>query len=475
MADELTKTRDYIYVICTLIQTLLAIFGLLWWERRNKMKDEKKARRKEEADKQKADTKQIIAILSENYDEVHEMFQDLKKSVDNLKKRKITNTGSRTFTEFDVLLYKFYHTYNKSWPPNVAVNKTILFIKNLAIQLSAIDKGCPDFVKLKFSTEIIEMCKTIYPFATKTRQELIIIVLKFFGDTPAQEDQQVSPGCIQQCFQWIQQCFQWIQQCFQWIQQCFQWMQTHISRCCRCCVRQSMHEPETQRLTSTPGPSNAVDIEMTRQSSANEETNEGLVTYPGDEEIENAIPYINLFDYCSGYMRVHNFTRIGFQFAQLSNLVSAVQNGEIEEAKKVEISAKIKTLWQQCYGSDLAGDFLHLICIVLFKLKNDYTFSQNESLLNFVQYVEHINSPDELGKISESYDVSLRRIVKCIECLRGAKKHLLENQDIQESLQLHATSLEKITNLKLNNPQHESKGIRCSSSLPNISHACELA
>jgi hypothetical protein len=472
MADELTKTRDYIYVICTLIQTLLAIFGLLWWEQRNKKKDKKEARRKEEADKQKADAKQIIAILSENYDEVHEMFQGLKKSVDNLKKRKITNTGSRTFTEFDVLLYFLYNSEDKSERLEKVIliaNKTMLFIKNFAIQLSTIDKGCPDIVKLKFSTEIIEMCKTIYPFATKTRQELIIIVLKFFGDTPAQEDQQVSPGCMQQCFQWIQQCFQWIQQCFQW-------MQTHISRCCRCCVRQNMHEPETQRLTSTPGPSNAVDIEVTRQSSANEETNEGLVTYPGDEAIENAIPYINYFQYYDGYLVVYNLcSLIDSQFRELVHLVPAVEHGKIEEAKKVEISAKIKTLWQQCYGSDLAGDLLHLICMVLFKLENDYTFSQNESLRNFVQYVEHINSPDELGKISESYDVSLRRMVKCIERLRGAEKHLLENQGIQESLQLHATSLEKITNLKLNNPQHESKGIRCSSSLPNISHACELA
>ena len=442
-----------------MIQTLLVIFGLLWWERRNKKKDKKEARRKEEADKQKTDANKIITILSENYDEVHAMFQDLKKSVDNLKKRKITNTGSRTFTEFDVLLYMCHRkTENFRLQKVILIaNKTMLFIKNFAIQLSVIDKGCPDFVKLKFSTEIIEMCKTIYPFATKTRQELIIIVLEFFGDTPAQEDQQVSPGCMQQCFQWIQQCFQWIQQCFQW-------MQTHISRCCRCCVRQNMHEPETQRLTSTPGPSNAVDIEMTGQSSANEETNEGLVTYPGDEAIENAIPYIKLFNYSSGgYMKVHNFTRIDSQFGQLLDLVTAVQNWNIEEAKKVEISAKIKTLWQQCYGSDLAGDFLHLICMVLFKLENDYTFSQNESLRNFVQYVKHTNSPDELGKISESYDVSLRRIVKCIERLRGAEKHLLENQGIQESLQLHATSLEKITNLKLNNPQHESKGIRCSS------------
>ena len=435
MADDLTKTRDYVYVICTLIQTLFAVFVWVWWERRNRNQDKKEEKRKEEAERQKADTKQIIAILSENYDEVDEIFQDLKKPVTDLKKRQI-NTGSRTFTEFDVLLYmchadkwsKFRETpqflihAGSREKVMFIVNKIMKFIKYFAIQLAVIDKACPDnIMKAAFCTEIIEMGETINPFVTKTRQKLIKSVLIYFGYTKSeqelrntQEGQQVSPGCMQRCFQ----C-----------------MQTGIARRYHCCVHE---QNETQEgLTSGPEPSNNEDFERTEQSSANE----GLILYPGHEAIENAIPYIESFKYENSKM-ICNLT---CTISHIQNLEVFVEEGKIEEAKKVEISETINTLWQQCqYGSDLAGDLLHLIRMVKFKLLNDPTFSQNQLLLNFVKYVKSIvNSAARLNKdlIIRNCERALQDMETHMMDLSGAQKHLKGDINTQVLLQRHAEEL----------------------------------
>jgi hypothetical protein len=426
MTDDLTKTRDYVYVICTLIQTLFAVFVWVWWERRNRNQDKKEERRKEEADRQKADTKQIIAILSENYDEVQEIFQVLKKSVTDLKKRQI-NTGSRTFTEFDVLLYmchadkwsKFRET--PQFPIHAGsrekvmfiVNKIMKFIKNFAIQLAVIDKACPDNImncQAAFCTEIIEMGETINPFVTKTRQKLIKSVLIYFGYTKSEQErnteegQQVSPGCMQRCY--------------------------------HCCVHEQNETPEG--LTSGPEPSNNEDFERTEQSSANE----GLILYPGHEAIENAIPYIESFKYENGKM-ICNLT---CTISHIQTLEVFVEEGKIEEAKKVEISETIKTLWQQCrYGSDLAGDLLHLIRMVKFKLLNGPTFSQNHELLhNFVEYVKSIvNSTANLNKdlIIRNCERALQDMEMHMTHLHGALKHLKGDINTQVLLQRHADEL----------------------------------
>jgi hypothetical protein len=428
MADDLTKTRDCVYVISTLIQTLFAIFVWVWWDRRNRNQDKKEEKRKEEADRQKADTKQIIAILSENYDEVQEIFQVLKKSVTDLKKRQI-NTGSRTFTEFDVLLYmchadkwiKFRETpqfliHARSREKVMfIVNKIMKFIKNFAIQLAVIDKACPDnIMKAAFCTEIIEMGETINPFVTKTRQKLIKSVLIYFGYTKSeqehntQEGQQVSPGCMQRCFQ----C-----------------MQTGISRCYHCCVHE---QNETQEgLTSGPEPSI------------------GLILYPGHEAIENAIPYIESFKYENGKM-ICNFTRT---ISHIQNLEVLVEEGKIEEAKKVEISETINTLWQECqYGSGLAGDLLHLIRMVKFKLSNDPTFSQNKLLHTFVKYVISIvNSAARLNKdlIIRNCERALQDMETHMMDLSGAQKHLKGDINTQVFLQRQAEERRKFMMSKL--------------------------
>jgi hypothetical protein len=479
MADDLTETRHYTYISSTVIYTLFVVFVSVWLDRRNRNKDKKEASRKEDEDKRKADLEKIMAYFSQNYDEVNEIFQDLKKSVDVLKERKI-NTRSRTFTEFDVLLYMCHADNSKKFEkknpffrnPKLRlgfsgrekimsnVKKIMKFINEVCdIQLSVIHKTCPDIIRSNFSTEVIEMCKTIHPFVTKTGQEHIKSVLIYFEETPAQEDQQVSPG--------------WMQRCFQCIQQCFQCIQTHVSRCYHCCVRQSMHEPETQRLASTPGPSNAVDIEMTGQSSANEEANEELMPYCGHEAIENAIPYIESFKYEYGKMTCD----LMCADSCIKTFESCVEKENILEVTKVAISKEIKTLWEQYYGSDLAGDLLHLIRMVMFKLSKDLKFSRSESLRDFVQYVGHIaNSAFEVDRIRTSCELSLRRIEDQVKGLREAKnKKHLKDQSVREFLQHHATSLERFIASKLKIPQHESQGNRRSSSLPNISHACELA
>ena len=466
MAIDLNEAKDWINVICTGIQTLLAIFGLLfvsyWWDRR-KRKDRKEARRKADEARQKADTEKIIAILSENYDEVQNIFRTLKKYADDLKKKKI-DTGSRTFTEFDVLLYMCHrdnwHKFDKTHQlmaersststgygrENVMshVREITKFFKKFSFELSSIDKTCPNNIKLEFSTEIIEMGKTIHPFVTKTRQMLIEKVLIYFGyaesvHTPTQlEDQHVYAGCIQCCFPCRRtQCIS------------------------RNSVRRNEHGPETQRLTSTQATSYTVNIEMTRLPRANQKVEEGLTLYPGHDEMKRAIPYIEYFRYENGEMTCD----LTCTFSCIEDLEICVDKGKIEPCTKVAILEEIKSLWLQSCGSDLPGDLLHLIRILMFKLSNDSTFLPKKLLRNFVDYIKPVVTVNK-EVVIYGCERALQDMKFHITNLRHGDriKHLMEDKRTQVFLQHHAEGLRKFIIMMLNvSPQQVQANRRFSS------------
>jgi hypothetical protein len=463
----LTEVKDCMYVICTPITTIVAVIVLIcvncWYDRKKRKDDQEREDRHREIDReearQKADTEKIAAVLSKKYDAVVNIFHNFKKNVDKLKAKNITTDGEgKNFTEFDVLLYmchpenmeRFDNTdqhglhgtsshagdVNYATIPRRGSGYGIREVKSDAeeimklfiefrIQLSSIhDKACPEDIKSEFSTKIIDMGKTIYPFVSTYRQKVIKKVLKYFGytdTTPRTEDASAIPDTTTTPT---------------YLPCCFPCCPTRniISRCC---VRQNAHGPETRNLlpiNATPEP--------------NEQANEGLIPYPGHQVIESAIPYIKFFKYENSKM-ICNLT---CTISHIQNLELFVEGGKIEEARKVELSQKIKTLWQQCYGSDLAGDLVHLIRMVKFKLSNDSTFSQNRLLHNFVEYVKSIvNSAARLNKdlIIRNCERALEDMEMHMTHLHGAQKHLKGDINTQVLLQRHAEELSKFMMSKL--------------------------
>ena len=92
MADTLAKTRSWIYIVCTVLQTVFAFTALfcvsLWWERKKRKDDLRREERNKELQREEnrkaVEALKIADLLSENYDEIKETFLDHKK-VEKLK------------------------------------------------------------------------------------------------------------------------------------------------------------------------------------------------------------------------------------------------------------------------------------------------------------------------------------------------------------------------------------------------------
>ena len=364
---------------------------------------------------------------------MEERFWILKKHLDDLRNKEIVDTGSRTFTEFDVLLYMCHGDNWHNFPEihqvrygglqdqrrdlygsesvKSDVNEILKFFKNFAFQLSTFDKSCPDEIKSKVSTEIFEMGKTIYPFMTKTRQTLIEKVLKYFGCA-------LLPS---RCKKWCKKIFCERKQC------CFPCRQTQntpgYSR-----YSENIHESENERVLSTPEP-----------SSREEEASEGLISYPGHDEIKCAIPYIEYFKYEDGEMTCH-----------IPGTDLCIQNHEIlfqcgiSAEKDTEIRNEIETLWP---GEMPDGNLLHLIRMVMYMSKtesNKPSFFQDHKYQSFIEFVKTIvYSQYELSKkaVTRQCMNAIQDISSDFTNLSGAHKHLLKDIRTRDLLQGHSRRL----------------------------------
>ena len=418
--SDLSLAKDWIYVFCTVLTLLLSLFTFLCCERRNRIRDRKEAERKAKEEKQKVDTEKILALLNNDFVKVVENYRDLKKRVDRLKKNTI-DTGSRTFTEFDVLLYMCHednwHLFNVESRFGAQLNFTtdvhrenvvndvdeiFAFFRAFAFQLSVIDEPCPANFKLEFSAEIIAMGQTIYPFMTEAEQKHIRKVVTYFGytepDTP-----------------------------------CILWRQ-----------RQATCDPETQTLGIN---------EMAMQPNANQQlqrTNEGLKAYPGHNAIKTAIPYIKYFRYM-GYNRMN--CHISWSDAYTGGIASRVVNGEIIQSVKVGISNSIK-LW-----FNFSGDVLHQLRMLMFKTTTDRTFLFREQLRQFREEIMPFSHPT-YHYVVDNCKRHLHEIMKHV------KKLLNTSQKAHKSLRHGSTliflkqyegELGRFTELKSDNISLESR------------------
>ena len=503
--DHLIKAKDYIYVIFTPLNTLLTIFGLLfinyWWDQRKrkddearkdrqseihqeedarkremereegrwKVKKEDKQREKErEKARQKADTEKIAAVLSKKYDEVERIFHNFKKNVEKLKTKTIhisthpIGNLTRTFTEFDVLLY-MCHLNNMEIFDNTDqqgrslhalgigadttfrssgygikevisdVNKIMKLFIEFRIQLSSIhDKKCPEDIKSEFSDEIIEMGKTIYPFVSTPRQKVIKKVLRYFGSEAESPNAVTEPTSVP----------------------------VIGAPNAGIAVTKSTSVPvigapnagiAVTKSTSVPviGAPNA-GIAVTEPTSVpvTGALNAGTTVSPGDNAIKHTIPYINYFRYKNGEMSYN----VECKYSCVKYLESCVVRritGVME--KENEIRDGIKTFWpaQPSEPADQLpeGDLLHLIRMVMFKmLDNSRRKFFNEEHLNvFVEYVKRIvNLPKNLDKdtVKNHCERELGNIENHIkELCRGYFTPVLEEKATLDILHHHAEEL----------------------------------
>ena len=409
---DLSLAKDWIYVFYTALTLLLSLFTLFWWDRKKRIQDRKEAERKTNEEKQRADREKILALLKNDFVKVVENLEDLRKRVNKLKSNTI-DTGSRTFTEFDVLLYMCHednrHKFDEpSFPQFLkevsdrekvvsGVKETMMFFKDFAFQLTLIDLPCPNNFKSRFSSEVIALGQIIYPFVTKAKQQLIHNVVTYFGYTEPDNPIQENEG---------------------WLSRCIPWRR-----------RQAMCDPKTETV---------VTIEMAEQPNANQKTSEVLETYLGHNAIKTAIPYVENFRYENSEM----YCSIGLGRNYIpGNLMTRLVNGELIEPAQAEILCEIKALW-----SDLSGDLLHQLRMILFKQEIDPTFFPRDLLDKFYENVKRFSYPDL--KIRQC-QASLNDIQKHVAELRTIHKHLLKDKSMSMFLEQHAEELKKFVALKL--------------------------
>jgi hypothetical protein len=416
---------------------------------------------------------------------VEKILHNFKKNVEKLANNIIiTDEEGKNTTEFDVLLYmchrgnmeRFDNTDQHGTSSHVElgtatgdvakyatiprrsscygikevtsdVNKIMKLFIEFRYQLSSIhDKACPEDIKSEFSTEIIDMGKTIYPFVSTRRQEVIQKVLRYFGSKaeppnagnestelltgPSNVDTQQSsvPGPSST----NQEANQG-----QTLTESTSW------------AGPSTADTELNELLAGPSNAGTQQFSVPGPSSTNHEANQGQTSsQPGDNTIKRAIPYINYFRYNKGEMSCN----IECKYLCVKYLQSCVERritGVIE--KQNEIRDGIKKFWpaQPSEPADQLpeGDLLHLIRMVMFKMLDNSRskFFNEERLKKFVENVKSIvNLPKNLDKdtVKNNCEGELEEINKIINILRRDNfKPILEDKTTSKFLHDHAEDL----------------------------------
>ena len=467
--------KDYVYVVCTMLQTAVVTLGLFWWQRKIRKEDQEKERQKAEEkkqkaeeEKQKADTEKIIAIFSsDNYGEAEEAHRILKKNLDALESRKI-NTGQSTRTELDVLVY-MCHEDNRSkfdkseqlllWADNSNalglsnyasfqsaysstdserheygrknvmsdVHKIRNFFQEFRYQLN-FDQECPGTIKSKFSSKVIEMGKTIYPLMFGENRKLIDEVSNYFNPTNSVQTRSrvnATPTEGNVCPHLRTLC------------------------CCSCAVDMETREDEDARASLSP------DSNITTPQDQQALQNTSNYSYPGLSELENEIPYIEFFRYKDAKMDCN----IECQYSNLQNLEKHVEENVTEiMAKKDEIGRKIliELLGEEGLpqGQGITSDeeitpeyLLHLIRTLMLKIKyNQLDSNRREAVIEYVRKVDC-----SLVTFEAAANKSIRavdNIQSCIDDLKRRHEYILGLENTHKSLNTIAKEIRALIDAK---------------------------
>ena len=357
------------------------------------------------------------------------------------------------------------------------VEKIMKFFIDFRINLASIthDKTCPEYIKTEFSTEIMKMGEAVYPFVSRSRQEIIEKVLGYFGlgntdsvkergTSPCRlhEELQDTPGCWQCC---IVPCRRkqntaGYRNSVRVEENTYQ-EERASSGCMKCCIpctgrrsdalrccgrRVAENESAVRTLDSFEIPSTPV-----RPLNVNQEASQtaSLLPYPGHDVIKSAIPYTESFLYKNGGMTC-NIRCTDSNLKTLEYAVERQQTNVVE--KRDEIEAQIQALYQHSGQSFPSGDLLHLTRSVTFDISRDPGFFQREPLERFSEYVNSVvNSPVEIDKefVMGLCERSLQDMEIYIYHLRNDHKQLLESNETNGFLKQHTENLRQFIAVRL--------------------------
>ncbi|XP_046851551.1 uncharacterized protein LOC124444908 [Xenia sp. Carnegie-2017] len=347
--NDLSLVKDWIYILCIPIQTILAIITLVfvrfWWEKSKIRKQEREKEMLREEDRQRADAEKIAENLGDRFFDVESKFHKLKKSLDILRMRERTIVND--LKEFHVLVYmcrkenwgKFHHESigeaTESDPRDDLlsdVKEIIKFILDLRIKLYSTlkNQACPDDIKSEFSNKINEMGDYVYNFVPKHQQDIIEKVKNYFD--PAQTEIGIE-------------------------------------------------------MQSTTG-----------ESSHSPTANQPPKICPDNAAIENAIPYLKYFKYPKyGQEMTLEFTN---SHSDILNPTRLIEEGLIKEND--EVLREINKLWKVIGDEPPGGGLLHSIRMINYKLCTDKNILNHQDFLekyerpvaNFRMFIEDIIDND---------------------------------------------------------------------------------
>ena len=216
-SEVLADTRDIVYVICTLIQTIVGLLIGYFWDKRKRKKDRLRDERQRKEDRlraeEKSDADKLALVLGQKFEEEERIFDRFDKKVVKLGETKITDTIS----EHDILVYMCHPDNEKTFATTTQsqgikavmsdVNSIMQLFVNLCLALSSSiynKRTCPEDIKKEFSSKIDKMGRAIYPFVSATRRTIIDDVLVYFDKprNPGHSEMEVDEIPYIKCFQY---------------------------------------------------------------------------------------------------------------------------------------------------------------------------------------------------------------------------------------------------------------------------------
>lgn len=192
MFVEMNVAKDWIYVVCTSIQTVLAIVAFLaanWYQkRRERREEEERSEREDREMKERLDREireKISKVFSERYYTIENEIEMMSKTPKRPKTTPIIRRGM-IYTSFDVLAYMCEASQRNTFQTPAldsfceALDKIARFFQCFRAELPPTDGKCPKNIKEEMGPIIADIGNNIFSFVSKERQEAIKWVLGYF-------------------------------------------------------------------------------------------------------------------------------------------------------------------------------------------------------------------------------------------------------------------------------------------------------
>ena len=438
--EALAGTRDIVYVICTLIQTIVGLLIGYFWDKRKRKKDRLRDERQREAnrlrderkreedrlrveehraqdrqrnerqreedrlrDKRKRDADNLAAVLGQMFDEVERIFDRFDKKVVKLGEKKITDR----FSEHDVLVYMCHPDNQETFATPSQSSHNTWHGMEMGMLDAAGNQGmlaAPNHSD-GTSTYGIKQVMSDVDSIMKLFLQFRLTLSSIRNETCPEDIKDEFSSEIKKMGEAI---YPFVSVSRQKV----------ITLALKYFDQQLTHADEQERGT--------------RQS-----------------EIKNEIPYIEFSQYEDGNMDCN----IPCKKLNLVNLEQHVRQGQKKiMAKKDEIQREILTvLGAQQEATQITGDqeyLLHLIRIVRLKIRENEL--DNNKLNAFIEYVKKIdcNLVSTKAGIIKASKWEVENIQFCISFLEG-NEEILGHKDTPNFLKAIADDIRKLGQKKV--------------------------